>query len=278
MTKNKLLLLAAVAALGLSGCGRSVPVGFIGIKVSQYGTNAGVSNRTLDVGWHGLGFGESLVLYPSYAKQYQWTTRGDGDNVSADESFHFNDKHALAVSGNVLIQVHVDQSKAPALYAGYRKGFEDLLNSNIRASALSYISLASEKMGVEDMYTGGREQIIRDAESNLQKEWGPQGVVIEKLRWLGSLQYPESVTASITAKAQADAQAAAAQAQVEVTKAEAQQKIEAARGEAESNRLLAESIKTNPEVIQLKAIDKWNGSLPSVTNGGVPFINLDTKH
>jgi regulator of protease activity HflC (stomatin/prohibitin superfamily) len=267
-----------VAAIGLSGCGRNVPVGYVGIKVSQYGSNAGVAPQPLDVGWHGLGLGESLELYPAYAKQYQWTGKGDGDKVDADESFHFNDIHALAVSGNVLIQVHVDRDKAPWLYSHYRKDFEDLLNSNIRASALSYISLASEKMSVEDMYTGGREKIIRDAEARLKQEWGPQGVVVEKLQWLGSLTYPDSVTEAITAKARADAQAAAAQAQVEVTKAEAQQKIEEARGEAESNRLLAESIKTNPEVIQLKAIDKWDGALPSVTSGGVPFINLDTKH
>lgn len=276
--KKIILACAAVAALSLGACGKSVPAGYVGIKVSQFGPHAGVDPTPLGVGWHGTGVGEDIEFYPTYAKQYQWTGKGDGDNSSADESFHFNDTHALAVSGNVLIQVKADPNKAPALYSNYRKNFEDLLNNNIRASALSYVSLASEKMSVEDMYTGGREKIIKEAEAQLKNEWGPQGVVIEKLQWLGSLQYPDSVTESITAKARADAQASAAQAQVAVTKAEAEQKIEQARGEAESNRLLAESIKTNPEVVQLKAIEKWDGELPQVVgNGGTPFINIDKK-
>jgi hypothetical protein len=28
------------------------------------------------------------------------------------------------------------------------------------------------------------------------------------------------------------------------------------------------------KILQLRALEKWNGTLPQVTSGGVPFINL----
>ena len=46
-----------------------------------------------------------------------------------------------------------------------------------------------------------------------------------------------------------------------------------AKAQAEANRLLQESL--TPLLIQNKAIDRWNGSLPQFTGGAaVPFLNL----
>ena len=66
--------------------------------------------------------------------------------------------------------------------------------------------------------------------------------------------------------------------------AEANKRIEEARGEAESTRLKAiaeaeainikgEALKNNPSLVQLEAVNKWNGVLPTMTGGVIPFIN-----
>ena len=60
---------------------------------------------------------------------------------------------------------------------------------------------------------------------------------------------------------------------------EAQQKIEQARAEAESLRIQREEITTDllrlREIeVQAAAVAKWDGRLPSVTGGTVPFINV----
>lgn len=47
-----------------------------------------------------------------------------------------------------------------------------------------------------------------------------------------------------------------------------------AKGQAEANILLQNSLKASPEVLQMKALEKWNGVLPQYTGGPVPFINL----
>ena len=64
---------------------------------------------------------------------------------------------------------------------------------------------------------------------------------------------------------------------------EAQQKVATAKGEAESilvvatgqakaNDALSRSI--TPILVQYKGIEKWNGILPQVSGGAVPFIEL----
>jgi len=46
-----------------------------------------------------------------------------------------------------------------------------------------------------------------------------------------------------------------------------------AKAQAEANRLLQETL--TPLLIQGKAIERWNGTLPQFTGGGaLPFINV----
>src|SRR5208337_4917944 len=64
---------------------------------------------------------------------------------------------------------------------------------------------------------------------------------------------------------------------------EAQQKVATAKGEAESILVVAEgqakandalSRSISPILVQYKGIEKWNGMLPQVSGGAVPFIDL----
>ena len=55
--------------------------------------------------------------------------------------------------------------------------------------------------------------------------------------------------------------------------AEAEKVVAAAKGKADANRILQESI--TPELIQLKAVEKWDGKLPLSTSGNtLPFLEL----
>ena len=63
-----------------------------------------------------------------------------------------------------------------------------------------------------------------------------------------------------------------AQRDLERVKIEAEQQITSARAEAEGQRLQRETI--SDEILQLRAIEKWDGHLPQVTSGGTPFIDL----
>jgi regulator of protease activity HflC (stomatin/prohibitin superfamily) len=72
--------------------------------------------------------------------------------------------------------------------------------------------------------------------------------------------------------------------------AAADKKIEEARGQAESVLLVAkadadainmkgDALRSNPEILELSAIEKWNGVLPVyMTNGApVPFVDVGSS-
>jgi len=47
-----------------------------------------------------------------------------------------------------------------------------------------------------------------------------------------------------------------------------------AKAQADANQLLNSFFTTM--LIQYEALQKWNGTLPQVTSGAVPFINVDS--
>ena len=54
---------------------------------------------------------------------------------------------------------------------------------------------------------------------------------------------------------------------------EAERQVALATGQAQSNKLIRESL--TADLIQFEALKKWNGVLPTVTGGAIPFIKLE---
>ena len=78
---------------------------------------------------------------------------------------------------------------------------------------------------------------------------------------------------AIEQKQTAEQQALKAKWELETVKIQAQQKIEQAKAEAESLRLQKQEL--TPELVKLRAIEKWNGVLPKVTGGATPFVSIE---
>lgn len=285
MKKINNILVVSISALTLAACGQSVSPGHVGVKITKFGSNSGVQSEPLGVGWHGTGFGESIIQFPSITKTYQWTGKGDGDNKDLNEEITFSDKNALPMSADVSITLAVDPAKASEVYGKFNLSFDQLLAGPVRSQVRTAISEETEKLSVEELYSGGRQAAINRALLSVQNyfkdenRWGKggSGINVEALNWIGSIRYPDVITEALKARTKADADASAAQAQVAVAKAQADAKIEAARGDAEANKLIAQSLAQNPALVQTKWIDKWDGHLPSVQGGNTPFIQIPGK-
>ena len=93
-----------------------------------------------------------------------------------------------------------------------------------------------------------------------------QGVNITNFRF--SQQY----TQAIEKKQVAQQRAQQAEYDLQRVKVEAEQKVAEAQGQAQSQKLLQETL--TPEIIRLNAVQKWNGVLPTVVGGSgmLPFI------
>jgi hypothetical protein len=87
-----------------------------------------------------------------------------------------------------------------------------------------------------------------------------------------NFQFSQEYTQAIEQKQVAQQRAQQAQYDLERIKVQAEQEVAQAQGQSQAQKLLQSTL--TPELIQLKAVDKWNGVLPQVIggSGAIPMI------
>ena len=120
-----------------------------------------------------------------------------------------------------------------------------------------------------------REEVRKRMTDLLYQRLAPLGIKTETLNII-NLQFGIAFNQAIEAKVTAEQNALAAKNVLEQRKYEAQQLVATAEGKAEAMQIEARALEANPQILQLRALEKWDGHLPRVTGGAIPFLNLDT--
>jgi regulator of protease activity HflC (stomatin/prohibitin superfamily) len=275
--------LLALSILALVGCSK-VQVGQVGIKVHMLGGEKGVDSEELGPGRYWIGMNEQLYTFPTYMQNYTWT-KSPSEGSSQDESITFQTKEGLSVNADIGITYTLQPDKISILFQKYRKGVSEITDVYLRNLVRDAINTESSTKSIETVYGEGKADLIKAAEARLRNEVGQYGIIIDHLSWVGDIRLPEAVTTAINGKIMASQMAITRQNEIETAKAEAlkavaiaegeaQSKLVVAKAEAEAVKLKGDAVKNNPGVAELNAIEKWNGVLPTVTSGNVPFINL----
>ena len=265
--------LVAVVAIALTSCGKTVEPGNAGVRIRTLGPTAGVDPVPLNSGWHFKGIGEHIVEYPVIQRTYSYTKEID-ERGTENEEIAFADNTGLPMTADVAITLQVNPASAPNLYKTYRLSFDQLLDGPIRNDVRSAIAAETERVNVDQLYSGGRQQVIQRAMARVTRKWARFGVTVSQLEWIGTIRYPEVILNAIQAKTRTEQETLTARAQVAKAQAQAEAQIAAARGQAESIRIINEALAANPRYVELKAVEKWDGKLPTVTGGAMPFVNI----
>jgi regulator of protease activity HflC (stomatin/prohibitin superfamily) len=285
ITRFAMVLFIICTTLLTTGCLDRVPAGHVGVKVYLLGGQKGVDSEELGPGRYWIGMNEELYLFPTFTQNYTWTKEPiDGD--ATDESISFQTIEGLSVGSDVGISYQVDPSKVNTLFQKYRKGIDEITDTYLRNMVRDALVTAASTKPIESVYGAGKADLIADVEARVRKQTEPFGIKLERLYWAGDFRLPATVTASINAKIEATQKAQQRQNEVAQAKAEAEKLIEGARGDATATTLRAEAeakaikirgdaLSQNPKVVELEAINKWNGVLPVVTGDAIPMINLD---
>lgn len=280
----------AVSAIGLTGCERAtVPAGYVGVKVDLYGDEKGVQQQEVGVGKYWLTWNEEIYQFPTFNQLHNY-----------DQPFNFQTKDSMTVSAKIGVEYYVDRSKVTTIFQTYRKGVQEITEVNIRQNISDALIKEAGSMDIGTLTGDGKTQLLESVTKHLKQKLDPVGIVLVKLSYTDDLVYPPKVTASINDKIEATQKALLRENEIQQVKAEAQKRIEAARGEAESKRLQAQgeadakiliakgdaesielrgaALRKNPEIMQLEAINKWNGVTPVYMTSGAqaPFVTLPT--
>lgn len=281
---KKSLLAAAILAAGCS----KVPAGNVGVKVYLLGGAKGVDVEELTPGRYWVGWNEELYLFPTFTQNYVWT-RDIVEGSEENEELGFQTVEGLAVTADVGISYRIDPDKVPLIFQKYRRGIDEITDLYLRNMVRDSLVKNASNMKVEAVYGAGKTELIEKVQSDVIVQVKDLGIIIEKVYWIGELRLPENVMTAINAKIQATQMAEQRRNEVEQAKAEAQKARETAQGEAdarltlakaeaESIRIRGEALKENPGLVQLSAVDKWNGMLPVTMLGDtVPFIQIEQQ-
>lgn len=270
-------LAVALAMVLTVGCSK-VPAGYVGVIVDLYGTQKGVQLQEVGTGRYWLTPNEELFRFPTFTQTVTWHD---------ENALSFQTVEGMKVSGAVGMTYHVEASKVPVLFQKYRAGIDEITNVFLRNMVRDAFNEKASTLKVESVYGAGKTELLLAVEERVRSQVSEIGIVVERIYYAADLVLPVQVTQSLNDKIKATQMAEQRKNEVQQSKAEADKERERAHGiadaqlivakaEAEAITLRADALRSNKDIIQLNAIEKWDGKLPIYVGGDapMPFIKV----
>ena len=262
-----------------------VPAGYVGVKVYLLGTKKGVDHEVLTVGRYAKWINVDFYNFPTFTQTVTWTDDLTEGKEGVDESISFQTIEGLSVRANVGVSFMIRPEGVPAVFAKYRKGIEEITDLYLRNMVRDAFVAAASTREVESVYGSGKMDLLAEAEQIIRSQVDEIGIDLERVYFVGDLMLPTNVTDAINLKIQATQRAQQRENEVQEAEAQALKAVAEATGlansrlvraeaEAEANIKIANSL--SPSLIQYYSIEKWNGTLPMMTGGAIPMVNIDS--
>lgn len=180
-------------------------------------------------------------------------------------------KDLQTVSAVVALNMSLDPAKCAEMY---RTVGVDYLNKIVAPAMQESIKACVARYTAEELISK-REIVRQDIATLIASKLNPMGIMTEALN-IVDFDFSESFNTAIEMKVTAEQNALAAKNKLEQIRFEAEQKVAEAKGKAEAITIESAALLNNPQVLQLRALEKWDGKMPMVMGGGaLPFIHID---
>jgi regulator of protease activity HflC (stomatin/prohibitin superfamily) len=179
-------------------------------------------------------------------------------------------KDLQTVATEIVLNYHLFPDKVNKVYQQIGLEYEKRI---IDPAVQEIVKAVTAKFTAEELIT--KRQFVKDEiKTSLHDRLMTNNISLDELN-ITDFQFSKGFNEAIEAKQTAEQLALKAQRDLERVKIEGQQKVVQAKAEAEAQRIQKETI--SPIVLQLRAIEKWDGKFPQVIggSGAMPFINLD---
>lgn len=204
-------------------------------------------------------------------------------------------KDLQIVTTTIAVNYHLDPDKVNAIYRDIG-GLSSVENKIIDPAVANAVKAVTARYNADELIAN-RDKVRAQIEAQVKQSTRAYNVIVNGLNITNfsfSREYDRAIEDKQVAqqralKAQYQLQQAQidSQKQVVEAKAEAEARIERAKGQAQATVLAAQAeakamvLKNKaitPEILELNAIQSWDGKLPSVMAGGkdgaVPFIQI----
>lgn len=199
----------------------------------------------------------------------------EGDSLDTAQLFGAS-KDLQDVKIGVVVTYHVDPTKVIDIFTQYKSvdGYE---SSVIEPIVRQVVKSTSAAFTAEELVTK-RAEYSDTVNVSLTTQFTEKSAILQNFS-VTNFEFSAEFSKAIESKVTATQNAEAAKNKLEQIKYEAQQTIETAKATAEAQRIQAQSLAAQggSDFVQLKALEKWDGHLPTQMIPGttVPFINLN---
>jgi regulator of protease activity HflC (stomatin/prohibitin superfamily) len=177
-----------------------------------------------------------------------------------------------------MMNFHIDPAYVNDLY---QKGGLDFADKVIDPAFNDFVKEVVPTYPIGEILPK-REEIRQRAMKKLGDNLSRYHIIVDDI-YFANIRFSPGYEGAVEAKQVAQQQVETQKQVLAQREIEAQQKVATAKGEAESIQVVAQgqakandalSRSITPILVQYKGIEKWNGILPQVSGGAVPFVDL----
>ncbi|MDR7512419.1 MAG: prohibitin family protein [Armatimonadota bacterium] len=251
-------LLIAVATLGVAASFGQVPAGYRGV-VLRFGAPTGTI------------LPEGLYMVVPFINAVELLSV---QVVAYEAVAEAASRDLQDVRTTVTLNYSLDPNRVVDIYRQLRQDYEARI---IRPAIQESVKAATARFTAEELIT--RRPEVRDAiQQNVSQRLVRFGLRDEAMS-ITDFAFSKAFNEAIEAKVTAQQQVLKAERDLQRVRLEAQQQIEQARAQAEALRIQKENV--TPQLVELRrieaeirAIEKWNGQLPTYVAGPVPILDV----
>ncbi len=219
---------------------------------------SGVSNRVLGEGTH--------FRIPIVESIIEMDVRTQKTDVKAEAA----SRDLQTVNTDIVVNWHLDSSKVNKIYQ--QIGDKVAVTDRIIVPAVNEVVKAATAQKTASEVLAKRAELKADVDKLLSERLTKFDVILDDVS-IVNVNFSTEFNKAIEQKQVAQQEAERALFKAQEASATAQATVNIARGEAEANRLKQQSL--TADLLELRAIEKWNGVLPQVSGASTPFINLN---
>ncbi len=278
---------------------------FAGLVLLIFGVLAGlISYTTIDAGHIGIVKRFGAVTGETFGPGLHWKIPFlesvdviDARISSVNADVNAGSRDQQEVKAQVSVQYFLNQVVTPVMVdsLGDREALEIAIISNAIQESVKAVTAqytAEELLTKRPEVKIGVNQAVETYIATALSEKKLDGLVRIANIGVQNIEFSDEFNRAIEAKvkAQQEAQQALASKKKRITEAEAENEEKKLRADAEAYRVTQEAaaraaaieqegqaLRNNPHIVQLRLAEKWDGILPRINSGVVPFLSLDQK-
>ncbi len=226
----------------------------------------------------------TVQSYPVALRTYTMVRRSKEGSASDDDSIDLPTREGQHIKQDLSVTYNTSDEKAEQVFKSFRGAdISEIEGTFIRRTIITAAQNAAGQMSLTDIISDRRGDLQAAIKSQLTTDLGQMGFILDKVN-LGGSNLPPAIEQQLQQKMAAQQQALQAEYELQKQTTLAKAKVAQAKGDAdatlvkaqaqsEANKLLETTL--SPLLIQSKAIDKWNGELPTYNGGGaLPFLSI----